>query len=69
MTASRPSRASFAATASTAGKTASAWLVNLAMMPAGEGSPESSHAVCETFASTGERERRVAGLPAGSQCV
>jgi hypothetical protein len=49
MTASRPSRASFTATAATAGKTASAWLVNPATMPPGVGSPVSSQAVCETF--------------------
>ena len=54
MTASRPSRASFTATAWTAGKTVSAWLVNPAMMPPGVGAPVSSQAVCETFASAGD---------------
>ena len=54
ITASSPSRASFAATACTAGKTASAWLVNPATIPPGERSPVSFHAVCETFPSAGE---------------
>ena len=34
------------------GNTASAWLVNPAIMPPGVGSSESSQAVCESFAST-----------------
>ena len=54
MTASRPSPASFTATAATAGKTASAWPVNPAMMPPGVESPVTSQAVCETFASAGD---------------